>query len=84
MQKKVEMEIHKIALKYRMSNRVVKDIVESQFQCAREEIKKGVSGDPDTFMNIKFKYLGRIVAKPLRVKLLKRVADDRRRRLHKG
>ncbi len=82
MQKKVEIELHKIALKYRIPNKVAKAIVESQFYCAREEVKKGVSGEPDTFMHIKFKHLGRIIAKKGRVKLLKKVADGRRERLH--
>jgi len=84
MQKKVEDKISEVALRYRLPAKVVKAIFESQFHCAREEIKKGVSGEPDTFANVKFKHLGRFVAKEGRVKFLKRIKDDRGRRLHKG
>ena len=63
MQKRVENIIKDVAKEHSVPEYVAKAIVESQFQCAREAIKKGESGKPDTFFNVRFRHLGLIVAK---------------------
>ena len=70
MQKRVENIIKKVAQESNLPEFVVKTLVESQFQCAREAIKKGESGDPATFLNVRFRHLGLLVAKPGKIKKL--------------
>lgn len=63
MQKRVENIIKEVARESNLPEFVVKAIVESQFQCAREAIKKGESGNHETFLNVRFRHLGLVVAK---------------------
>lgn len=63
MQKRVEAIIKEISQTQGLPEDVVTAIVNSQFQCAREATKKGESGNPSTFLNIRFKHLGILVAK---------------------
>lgn len=70
MQKKVERIVKEIAQEYHLPEFVVKAIVESQFQCAREATKQGKTGDPETFLNVRLRHLGLLVAKPGKVKKL--------------
>jgi len=70
MQKRVENIIKEVARDQSLPEYVVKAIMESQFQCAREATKKGKSGDPSTFLNIRFRHLGLLVAKPRKIKKL--------------
>lgn len=67
MQKRVEAIVQELAQKYGLSETVVKAIVESQFQCAREVTKEGVSGNPASFKNIRFKHLGLLVSRPFKI-----------------
>jgi hypothetical protein len=67
MQKKVTPLIKSISLKYNVPLDVVKAIINSQFECAREEAKKGEKGKPETFRNVRFKHLGLLVAKPSKI-----------------
>ena len=70
MQKRVEDIIKRVAGENSIPEFVAKAIVESQFQCAREAIKQGESGDPATFVNVRFRHLGLLVAKPGKIKKL--------------
>ena len=64
MQERVENIIKRVAQESKLPEFVVKAIVESQFQCAREAIKVGEPGKPETFLNVRFRHLGLVVAKP--------------------
>ena len=63
MQKRVEEIVKEVAAEMNLPAEVVKAIVESQFQCAREATKKGEAGNPATFLNIRFRHLGLLVAR---------------------
>jgi len=63
MQKRVENIIKEVAKESDLPEFVVKAIAESQFQCAREAFKEGESGKPATFLNVRFRHLGLVVAK---------------------
>jgi hypothetical protein len=67
MQKRVLSIVNDISLEVGLPVDVVKAIVESQFQCAREATKKGEAGTPSTFLNIRFKHLGLLVARPHKI-----------------
>jgi predicted ATP-dependent protease len=75
MQKKVENIIKEVAADSSLPEYVVKAIVECQFQCAREAMKKGESGDPSTFLNVRLRHLGLLVAKPGKIKKLHAVKE---------
>lgn len=70
MQKRVEDIIKKVAQDNSIPEFIAKAIVESQFQCAREAVKKGESGNPATFFNVRFRHLGLLVAKPGKINKL--------------
>jgi hypothetical protein len=70
MQKKVESIIKEVAAETSLPEYVVKAIVECQFQCAREAMKKGESGNPSTFLNVRLRHLGLLVAKPGKINKL--------------
>tara|TARA_R110000796_G_scaffold2953_1_gene11308 strand:- start:10821 stop:11084 length:264 start_codon:yes stop_codon:yes gene_type:complete len=67
MQKRVNNIIKEVAAKYNLSAEVVKAITDSQFECARDNTKKGEADNPATFLNIRFKHLGLLVAKPSKI-----------------
>ena len=67
MQKKIKPLIKYLSVKYKLPANVIEAIVKSQFECAREKTKEGESGKPDTFLNIRFKHLGLLVARPSRI-----------------
>ena len=67
MQKRVIAIVQKISKDTGLPEEVVKAIVDSQFQCAREATKQGESGNPDTFKNIRFKHLGILAIKPYKI-----------------
>lgn len=67
MQKKLKPLIKQISLKYNIPVDVVLAAVNSQFECAREMAKQGEQGKPDTFLNVRFKHLGLLVAKPKKI-----------------
>lgn len=70
MQKRVENIIKEVSRESKLPEFVVKAITESQFQCAREAIRKGESGNPDTFFNVRFRHIGLLVAKPGKINKL--------------
>tara|TARA_R100001463_G_scaffold42850_1_gene89575 strand:+ start:1614 stop:1859 length:246 start_codon:yes stop_codon:yes gene_type:complete len=70
MQKRVENIIKNVAKESNIPEYVAKAIVESQFQCAREAMKKGESGDPATFLNVRLRHIGLLVAKPGKINKL--------------
>ena len=59
---------------------VVEDIIDSQFLTATKAMKEGVKGEPETFKNIIFLHLGKLIAKPNRVKWLKQLSEQKRKR----
>jgi len=67
MQKRVENLYQGLSKKHKLPLGVIKAICESQFQCAREEIKKGISGEPETFKNVRFRNLGLLVSRPKKI-----------------
>ena len=67
MQKSISKIIKEVAEETKLPVEVVKAIVESQFQCAREATKKGEAGNPATFLNIRFRHLGLLVARKYRI-----------------
>jgi len=67
MQKRVDRIVKDLSLKHGLPTRVIKNIVESQFQCARANAISAKRGEPDTFKNIKFKHLGRLIVRPATV-----------------
>lgn len=67
MQKKIENIIKEVAAETKLPEEVVKAIVESQFQCAREATKMGEAGNPATFLNIRFRHLGLLVSRPRKI-----------------
>ena len=70
MQKRVERIIKDVAKEFGLPEYVAKAIVESQFQCAREATKQGESGNPATFLNVRLRNLGLLVAKPGKINKL--------------
>lgn len=67
MQKKIEALIKEVSEELGLPVEVVKAVVESQFQCAREVTKEGVAGKPETFKNIRFRHLGLLVSRPRKI-----------------
>lgn len=67
MQKKLAPLIKRISLKYNIPEDVVIAVVKSQFECARDKAKEGTQGEPETFLNVRFKHLGLLVAKPRKI-----------------
>lgn len=56
--------------KYNLPLDVLIEITNSQFKAAAEAIKSAEKGKVETFKNIQFPYLGKLVAKPGRIKHL--------------
>lgn len=77
MQKKIERIIKELAVDHSLPEHVIKAVIESQFQCAREAVKKGDSGDPDSFLNIRFRHLGLLVAKPGKINKLHNIKQKK-------
>ncbi len=77
MTKIVESIIKKVALESNLPEYVVKAIMDSQFQLAREEMQKGESGKPETFKNVRLRHLGLLVAKPGKIKRMNQLRIDR-------
>lgn len=57
-QKEVQVIINKIASEKNVPVKTVSDIVHSQFEYVRKEIKSSEQGKPSTYKNILLKYLG--------------------------
>jgi len=76
-QRRVEQIIKEVAEETNLPAEVVKAIVESQFQCAREATKKGEAGNPATFLNIRFRHLGLLLARKGQI-----LKMDKNARLH--
>ena len=62
MQKRSLRIIKIISKELNIDEDVVKAVVESQFQCAREHARLGENGDHESFYNIRFVNLGLLVA----------------------
>ena len=73
----VESIVKEVALESKLPEFVVKAIMESQFQLAREEMQKGESGNPETFLNVRLRHLGLLVAKPGKIKRMHNLRLDR-------
>ena len=70
MQKRVENIIKSVSKEHSIPEYVAKAIVESQFQCAREAMSKGESGVPSTFLNVRLRHIGILVARKRRINKL--------------
>jgi len=57
-QKEVQVIINKIASEKNVPVKTVSDIVHSQFEYVRKEMKSSEQGKPSTYKNILLKYLG--------------------------
>lgn len=80
MQKKLIPLIKKISLKHNIPQEVIIAVINSQFECARQKAKEGTQGEPDTFLNVRFKHLGLLVAKPSKIMAIhnaKRTRENR-------
>ena len=53
----------KLALKYNLPVKVIKAVVESQFEASREVMKNYNKEDPNTYKNIRWMHLGLLIAK---------------------
>ena len=78
MEKQVLQIYKNLSAKYNLPMEVINDIIDSQFKTAQEAIKEGIKGEPDTFKNIMFIHLGKLIAKPNRVKWLKLLSEKSR------
>lgn len=58
--------------------KVIKAIFESQFHCAKENIKKANPEDLDSFVNIRFRHLGLLIANPLKIKKIQEANDSKK------
>jgi hypothetical protein len=81
MQRRTEKIIKEIALKYNLSEEVVKAVVEAQFKCARDVIGSAEAGNPDTFTNVRFKHIGTLLTSAAKIKYIE---DARRNRDNKN
>ena len=70
MQKSVQKIVNELVAKYKLPEQVIIAVIESQFKCAKEEIGKAISGEPDTFVNVRFKNLGLFYADHNRIKAI--------------
>lgn len=57
-QKEVQLIINKIASEKNIPIKTVSDIIHSQFEYSRNEIKSSEKGKPSTYKNILLKYFG--------------------------
>ena len=77
MQKTVQRIVEELMDKYDLPRNVVVAVVESQFKCAKEEIAKGVPGQPETFKNVRFKKLGLMFADHNKIKAIEYAKNSR-------
>jgi hypothetical protein len=70
MQKTTQRIVQELMSKYNLPEQVIIAVIESQFKCAKEEIAKGVQGEPETFKNIRFKKLGLVYADTNKIKAI--------------
>ena len=84
MQKKLLPLIKRISLKHNLPQDIIKAVITSQFECARHEAKKGEQGEPYTFLNIRFKHLGLLVAKPTKIMAIHNAKRTRQNRARTG
>lgn len=76
----LEEEYKRIADKYDLTEKQVKEIYESQFIFAREVFKLGIKNDPDSFKNLNFIKLGKLYAKKGIVEKYKKIAENKLKR----
>ena len=73
----IDIIISKLALKYNKPRDVIKAIVYSQFECARQEVKIGNISTPESYKNIRFIHLGLLVAKPGKINVITKAHERR-------
>lgn len=84
MQKKITPLIKRISLKHNIPQEIILAVVNSQFECARQEAKKGIQGEPETFLNIRFKHLGLLVAKSSKIMAIHNAKRTRENKTRTG
>lgn len=77
MQKTIEKLIEEAVVKFNLPEEVIIAIFESPYKCARKKIGEAVKGEPDTFVNIRFKNLGLLYADPNKIKAIEYARRDR-------
>lgn len=70
-------EYKRIADKYNLTEKQVKEIYESQFTFAREAFKIGIKNEPDSFKNLNFIKLGKLYAKKGIIEKYKKIAENK-------
>ncbi len=76
--KKIYRIIKDVSLRTGIPYDVVDRAWRAQFECARKYMEEGVKGDPSTFYNIRFKYLGLLYANPRKVLKIHENGNGRR------
>jgi hypothetical protein len=67
MQKRALKLVKEVAREMNLHEDLVKAIVESQFQCARDKIKEADPETIDSFINVRFRNLGLLVANKYKI-----------------
>lgn len=71
----LEIEYKRLAKKYNLTEKQVKEIFESQFVFSRQAMKEGIHNDVDSFKNINFIKLGKIYVKKGVIERYRKVAE---------
>jgi nucleoid DNA-binding protein len=74
--KELKRLIHRISLETMLPDKIVEDIVKSQFDAIRDTISSGDMDDYSSFKNISVKYLGKFFVKESRLEAIKRTIND--------
>jgi hypothetical protein len=77
MQKTIERLIEEAIIKFNLPEEVIIAIFESPYKCARKRIGEAIKGEPDTFVNIRFKNLGLLYADPNKIKAIEYARRNR-------
>lgn len=80
----LELEYKRVAKKYNLTEKQVKEIFQSQFECARLAMKEGVKNDSSTFKNIHFIKFGKLYANIGMIDKYKKIAEDKLKKKEDG
>jgi nucleoid DNA-binding protein len=78
MQKRTLKLVKDIAREMNIHEDVIKAVVESQFQCARDAIKEGDPENIDSFVNVRFRNLGLLVASKYKIIAVRDKIEERK------
>ena len=77
MQKAIEKIVEEAMDKFNLPREVIVAVFESPYKCARRKIAEATEGEPDTFMNIRFKKLGLLYADHAKIKAIEYARHSR-------